>query len=255
VEARRGAGLATELDVSRARTDRARARQTVLESELEVGLARRSLESISGLRPRAVGPTETEPASGPLSSWLAGTAALPAVRAARLDREAADAVSSSAWSDLLPTLSASADYRATNAAGFGSATSWTAGVSAVWTLDFAKPAAIDQASDERAIAAVRAARAERAAADAITESWLRARALHARLAAARAEEAHAARASELARARHATGRATQLELAQAERDAFAAGVSRIRAEADLAVATTELRVRAARIPGCEGGAR
>jgi outer membrane protein len=51
------------------------------------------------------------------------------------------------------------------------------------------------------------------------------------------------RAAEDARARYEVGVASQLELVQAERDLFAAEVSRVQALADLAVARATLAIR------------
>jgi outer membrane protein TolC len=51
-------------------------------------------------------------------------------------------------------------------------------------------------------------------------------------------------ASELARDRYTVGAATQLEVVQAQQDAFSADVARIQADAELAYARAALRVSA-----------
>jgi outer membrane protein TolC len=69
--------------------------------------------------------------------------------------------------------------------------------------------------------------------------------------AARSESKAAARAVDRARDRYANGAGTQIELVQAERDAFAAEVARIQADADLSYARAALKLAAARPLGSE----
>ena len=55
-----------------------------------------------------------------------------------------------------------------------------------------------------------------------------------------------ARAADLALARYQAGEASQLDLLQAQRDAFAANAARIEADADLVDSRAQLRVAAGR---------
>jgi outer membrane protein TolC len=59
-------------------------------------------------------------------------------------------------------------------------------------------------------------------------------------------------AADLAQDRYRAGVATQLDLLQAQRDAFAAEVSRIQADADLINARAQLRIAAGRSLLAEG---
>ena len=59
---------------------------------------------------------------------------------------------------------------------------------------------------------------------------------------ARAQAAAAKRAAELATDRYGAGAATQLDVTQAQRDAYLADASRIQADADLALARVQLRL-------------
>jgi outer membrane protein TolC len=91
---------------------------------------------------------------------------------------------------------------------------------------------------------VRAERTERALADATFEAYERVRAGIAKSMAARAQASAAARAAGLAQDRYSVGAATQLDVTQAQRDAFLADASRIQADSDLAYARAALRLAA-----------
>jgi outer membrane protein len=255
VASRTEAGLGTELDRQRATADVERARQSVAEGELSEALAARQLFAASGLdassqRVLLEDPLDSE---APLAGWMASAASMPAVRAAEAEARAADRARDGAWQALLPTLSASASERLTNATGFnGQASAWALGVTAGWTLDFARPAAIGTRDHQLAAARARLARVERAAETAIHEAWHRVVSLVVRARSARAAQVASQRAAEVARARFEAGTGTQLEVSQAERDVFAAEVVRIQADAALRVARLTLRVRAGRAPRLGG---
>lgn len=78
----------------------------------------------------------------------------------------------------------------------------------------------------------------------------------ARSRSARAQAEVSAHASQLARERYEAGTATQLDLLQAQRDAFAADAARIQADADLVNSRAQLRLAAGRsiVDGRPGGA-
>ena len=75
------------------------------------------------------------------------------------------------------------------------------------------------------------------------------RSVRAAAVSARAEQEASEHAAEVARARYDAGTATHLELLEAERDAFAAEVSRVQAEADLAYARFALHLAAGHLDG------
>ena len=247
VEARVLAGLASELDRQRAISDVERQRQAQAEADFQEAVARRSLETLTGLPPSdAQGPSldddlRPEPA---LDSFLAGGPELADVRAARRDVRAAELAHDAAWQAMLPTLRGTATERGTNAAGFGPNFQWSLGLTLTWQIDFGRPAAMETREHALEVARVREERVEQQAETRIYEAWHRVRSLLARAAAARASEAASERAVEVAHARYEAGTGTQLELSQAERDLFSARVARIQADGDLRVARLVLHLRA-----------
>ncbi len=232
------AGSASDLEMERARAEVARARQVVAGATQACAVARRSLATLSGLAPSegTVPLPDDDLAPAPAPAQLEpGTARLPALQAAALDVRAASKSEGAAWSALAPTLAASASERLTNATGFaGHVASWSIAATATWTVD---PSAYFAAKAQAASHAVAAVRAERTRAAAKDELWNAAedvRAQIARVEAARAEARATARAAKLARDRLDAGAARQLDVIQADRDAFNSEVARIQAAGDLA---------------------
>ena len=169
------------------------------------------------------------------------------MRAAALETRAADRTADAAWAALAPVLAASASERLTNATGFtGKVASYALGVNATWTLDPAAYFGARAQSSARAVAEVREKRARQQASDDLHAAWQEVRAGIARARAARAESEASARAAALARERYKAGAATQLEVQQAERDAFNSEVARIGAQADLAYARAAVRLDSGR---------
>jgi outer membrane protein len=248
VEVRKSAGAATDLDIERAAANVARARQDLADAELGVALAGRSLETLSGLTPEASDGTFEEDAlqrEGPLQGWLDLASRGPAQRVAARAREAAEQSAAAARSSLLPTLSGSAQERVSNATGFaGQASTYSLQLVLGWRLDYGLLAAdrAQQASVEAQ--QVRLERAERALADATFEAYQRVEAGIAKSVAARAQASSAKRAAELAQDRYSIGAATQLDVTQAQRDAFLASAAQIQADSDLAYARAALRLAA-----------
>ncbi len=246
VDARRAAGAATELDNERALANVARAEQDLADAALGVALSARSLESLSGLSPEPAATTfaaDDLRLEGSLESWLSRARETPLVRAGNHLREAAEENRKAASRAILPTLSGSAQERLTNATGFGGeASSYSLQLILAWRLDYsvgslesAQQAALDAQ-------AVRVERTERAALDATFEAYQRVQAGIAKSRAARAQARAATRAAELSQDRYAAGAATQLDVTQAQRDAFLAAASQIQADSDLAYARAALRL-------------
>ena len=261
VSTRREAGSASELDTERARAEVARQRQVVASAEQARAVARRSLESLSGLTPaEGASPLPEDPlADEPaLAALEPGAAQLPAVRAAALETRAAEKNADAAWAALLPTVSASATERLTSATGFsGKVASYALAVSATWNVDLSTYYAAKAQGSVHALADLREKRAGQAARDDLHSAWQEVRADLARVRAARAEAEASARASKLARDRYQAGAATQLDVQQADRDAFSGEVARIQAQADLAYARAAVRLGSGRPRGAgvtpEGG--
>ena len=251
VTARREAGAATDLDKERARASVERARQDVADAELLGQLAGRSLETLSG-----VTPAPAEPFAGddlhdeaPLAQWTQLAGETPTERAVHRISEAAIDARKSAKAALIPTLTASAQERLTNATGFtGHNAIYTLQLIAAWRFDYAtlKTASAQSAAGEAAL--VREARSRRAVADAIFEAYRRVENGVVKSRSARAQAVAANKASELAVERYQSGVSTQLDVTQAQRDAFLAEASRIQADADLAFARASLRLAAGRSP-------
>jgi outer membrane protein TolC len=253
VATRREAGTASELDVERARAEVERARQVVASADQARAVARRSLQSLTGVAPgegTAALPEDglaDEPALGALEGRVAE---LPAVRAAALETKAADRNAVAAWAALAPTIAGNATERLTNATGFsGHVGTWSVALIATWNIDPSSVFAARAQSAARAVAEVRERRAEQSAKDDLHAAWQEVRADLARVRAARAEAEASARAARLARDRYVAGAATQLDVQQAERDAFSSEVARIQAQADLAYARAAVRLDSGRPRG------
>jgi outer membrane protein TolC len=246
VDERRDAGAATELDHERAAASLARAQQDQADALLGVSLSGRTLETLSGLTPLAADnsfPEDDLRAEGSLEAWLARAAETPAVRAARAQHEAALENRKAAGVGVLPTLAGSAQERVSNATGFsGNNSNYTLQLVLAWRLDFGLRATRDAADAALGAQVVRLERTQRAAADATFEAFRRIEAGIAKSRAARVQEGAAARAAELSQTRYEAGVATQLDVTQAQRDAFLASAARIQSDSDLAYARASLRL-------------
>lgn len=247
VDDRRAAGAATDLDHERAAASVARAQQDLADAELGAALAARSLETLSGLTPTPGGAAEADDlhAEGTLSGWLGTAGQLPQDRVARKLSEAAEQNRKAANRALFPTLAGSAQERITNATGFsGRNASYVLQLTLSWRLDYATLATNDAQSAALEVQRVRVERTRRAAEDAVFEAFKRVEAGLAKSRAARAQAAAAERAASLSLDRYGAGVATQLDVTQAQRDAFLASAAKIQADADLAFARASLRLAA-----------
>jgi len=245
VDDRRAAGAATDLDHERAAASVARAEQDLADAELSAALAGRALETFSGLTP---GPAEPMPeddlhGEGQLGPWLALAASTPSQRVARRLGEAAEQNRKAANRALFPTLAGSAQERITNATGFSGRTSaYTLQLVLSWRLDYGTIASNDAQSAALEVQRVKVERSRRAAEDGAFEAFRRVEAGVAKSRAARAQASAAARAAALSADRYSAGVATQLDVTQAQRDAFLAAAAQIQADADLAFARASLRL-------------
>jgi outer membrane protein TolC len=259
--AREGAGATGTLEVDRAAAEVARAQQSVADAELLRAVSRRAIESTSGLKPSDGAPAFADDlkAESALDTWESGAKTTPAVLAARLDVEAADKTRTVAWATLLPTVSATATERATNATGFsGKVGSYAIGLTATWRLDLVGIRGVAQQSAAADVSVARAEKTERDAKDKVFEAYQQVVAQIAKSKAARAQVKAASHAAGIAQDRYAEGAGTQLDVIQADRDAFQAEVARIQADADLAFARVSLRLAAGKpldgVDAAKGGA-
>jgi outer membrane protein TolC len=251
------AGTVSSLDVDRAKAEVERQVQQLASAELALSLSARTLRSLSGLEPALDGVGATamaalqddlrpEPA---LESFVPADSRLPAVAAAQATTQAAEQRARAQRLTLLPSLSGNATERITNAAGFtGNNAVYSAGLTLSWSLDYSTFANIR--AQEAAVSGARAReeRTRRGSHDAIHRAWNQVMANIARSRSARAQVQSSSHAAELARDRYEVGAATQLDLLQAQRDAFSAEVSRIQADAELANARAQLRIASGQDP-------
>ncbi|ACG72865.1 outer membrane efflux protein [Anaeromyxobacter sp. K] len=249
-EARHGAGSTALLDVDRARAEVERNVQQVATAELQVSLAARALRSLSGMEPElegevALGDDLHEEA--PIESFQARDEDVPAIAAAVRARVAEER---EAWARrlvLVPSLSASATEHATDYTGLaGHERTWQAVVSLSWSFDLttlANMRAQDAVADG---ARAREERARLAAHDDVHSAWMTVRTDIARSRSARVQAEVSQRAAGLALERYQAGAADQLDLLQAQRDAFNAAAARIQADAEVSDARAQLRLAAGR---------
>ncbi len=249
---KKAVGTAEELDVERARASVESSKQSVANADYNVALSERRLRTLSGLAPTPGGAmTEDDLHEEPALETFQGTAT-PKQLAAQLDEDAQRAAAGQTARRLLPTLSATGQERVTNATGFANQSAYfTAMVTLNWNLD---ASVLSQTEAQRAAARVMAARAARTTQDKdddVYSSYMLVRAQIATCRAARANAASTRLAYEIARTRYAAGTAQQIDLLQADRDAFSADVARIQANGDLRYDRIALRLAAGRPAGLQ----
>jgi outer membrane protein TolC len=115
-----------------------------------------------------------------------------------------------------------------------------------WSLDLTTFADIRRQNARADAERARELRTFLSSGDAIHQEWNAVAAGIARSRAAQAGRQAAFEAAAQAQARYAVGNVTQLDLLQAQRDAFIADVSRIQADAELANARAQLRLASGR---------
>jgi outer membrane protein len=246
VERRAGAGLALDLDLARARAQEARSRKAIADAKLAIAGAVRLLASLTGVRVEGEAPPlPQDAAAGPALATLAGgIAGLPELVSARASRDAAVARARAERGGLVPAISAFARERVSNAAGFGDAFNWAAGVQLTWQLDGRTLGRIEQGRAAEATSAVRLARADQEARDRLTDAWDQVEALREGVVAATAQAASSELAARIARDQQAQGTATPQQVIDAAAAALDAEVALIRARADLAAARALLQLAA-----------
>ncbi len=245
-QARYQAGTAAALEVDRARADVEQQFQQLAAAELQVALAARSLESASSVTPdlSATVPLSDDLRPEPeLGTFETGLAGLPAVAAASASTRAAIQQADAQRLALAPSIAGTFTEHGTNAPGFtGHDWSYQAALTLTWSLDLSSFADIRAQAAAADAARARELRALLSAGDAIHREWNTVVAGIARSRSARAGREAAVHAASQARERYRAGTITQLDLLQAQRDAFNAEVSRIQADADLVNARAQLRL-------------
>jgi len=246
VSARGDSGLASDLDVERARAAVAERQQDVASAQLTTLQGLRRLETLTGWSPRQrLAPSELRDDGGPdspLQHWLAGVRDQPGLKAASHRVRAAEAQENVALGAYIPRLEGIAAERFTNAVGFGASPVWSIGATATWRFELGALSELASAAASTRAAHAERLRVERDIAERIANEWDQVQAEIARLRATRAQ-AHAARtAAQVAAARYRAGTSTQLDVLQANRDLLSSDVAHIRAIVDLARARATLRL-------------
>jgi outer membrane protein TolC len=248
---RKESGTSSELDVQRALADQAKAEQNVTAAGLAVTNTRRDLYTLSGLvaEPASSFPEDDLHEEDALANWTGKTSKVPSVQTAEANRVTAEQDVRMVKASLLPTLSASAQEKFTNATAFvgGHNAIYLFQVTASWKIDTTLVAQTRAQNAAAAAARANEEHARQAAEDAVFRDWQQIRADIDSARSARAQVAAAALAASLAQDRYESGVATQLDVLQARQDAFSADVARIQADADLAYARLALRLDAGQL--------
>ncbi len=247
-EERHRAGAAALLDVDRARAEVERNVQQLASAELQVSLVARALQSVTGISPELDGEVSLSDdlhGEPPLERFQGPDEEIPALAAAIQSRVASDQQARAQRLALVPSLGASVTERTTNAQGLaGRDAYWQAVVGLTWSFDLTTLADIRAREAAADGARAREQRARLAARDDIHRAWMTVRTSIARSRSARVQAEVSSRAAKLALDRYQVGAAAQLDLLQAQRDAFAADAARIQADADLVNSRAQLRIAA-----------
>lgn len=250
-EHQRASGSVAGLDVDRARAEVERQVQQLAAAELGLRLDARALTSRAGLAPDlGAAPVLADDLheEAPLEAFVPAEAELPALAAATEARRAQEEQARAQRLTLVPALTGSLVEHGTNTPGLVPGHTWNyQGVLALtWSFDGGTLAGIRTEDARLAVASAREERTRLAVHDAIHRAWSTVQTDIARSRSARAQAEVSARAAGLARDRYRVGASTQLDLLQAQRDAFAADVNRIQADADLVNVRAQLRLAAGR---------
>jgi len=249
-EAKLRAGTATRLDVDRAIADVEQQVQQLALAQLQVALVARDLQSTTSIAPDVSSAEELSDdlhAEPELSAFEVNLPNVPSVAAAAAATRAAQQLAQAEKLALLPSIAGTFTEFGTNAPGFQpSRWYWQAAIFATWSFDLTNVGNI-RASDATADASrARELRVRLEAGDAIHRFWQTVAADIAQSRSARAQRDAAVHALEQARVQYRAGTATQLDLLQAQRDAFRAEVTRIQDDANLLNARAQLRLSTGR---------
>jgi outer membrane protein TolC len=247
-QARYEAGKGAVLEVDRAVAAVEAQSQALTQSQLSLALAIRAVQSATFMTPdmtSTVSLADELQEEGSLESFERPDQDLPPVAAAILARMSSEQQATAQRFALLPSLSGNFTDHGTNSPGFiGHEWAYLATFTLNWYLDYTTFASIRAQDAAAAAARAREERARLQTRDAIHQAWETVHASIARSRSSRSQQKAASHASQLAQDRYEAGAATQLDLLQAQKDAFDADVARISADADLAFSRLQLRLAA-----------
>ncbi len=241
------AGRTTDLERERAAANVERARQDEADALLAISLTARRLHTLSGITPTPPTPPPVDELrqEAPLSYFLGRVEATPAAATARASTAAAREARSAARAALLPTLNGIAQERLSTPASGGHHDNYLLLLALDFRFDYTTLPQQRARAAEVELAEAQTEAVRRGVADDIHDAYRRVETLIVKCQAARAQSKAAERAAELAAVRFEAGKATQLDVTQAQRDAFLADASRIQADAALAYARVALRLASA----------
>jgi outer membrane protein TolC len=247
------AGTATMLEVDRAVADVEQQVHQLASARLQLALSARDLESTTSIVPDIASEVEVSDdlhAEPDLPLFEGELGNVPSVNAAAAATRAAQQQAAAQKFALLPTISFYFTEYGTNAPGFQpSSWFWQTGAGFTWSFDLTSVANIRSGDASAAAAQAQQTRTSLDAGDAIHRYWQTVRVGIAQSRSARAGRDAAVQAAEQARVQYRAGTATQLDLLQAQRDAFAAEVTRIQDDANLLNARGQLRLATGRSLG------
>lgn len=246
---RAAAGLATNLDLAKARASVARSNRALSEAALIINNATRRLRSLTGREINGDAPTlptaTTPPAStADLTTLLNQASTVPELQTARANSEAEAANVAANRASYLPKVEAFARESVTNAAGFANSAQWAVGVSLSWRFDRVAIAKVQAAQANASAARVREQVALQDAQDRINDAYQQAVDNQAAVVAAQAESESATLTATVTQNRATEGTATLVQVLDARADELDAQVTVIRARANLAAARALLALEA-----------
>ncbi|MFL5264750.1 MAG: TolC family protein [Anaeromyxobacteraceae bacterium] len=206
VRSRNGQGLALDADVARATAFRAQAEAERATAAQRLATARSALALLAG-EAAADAPLATPLAADAAAPTAAGDPSdRPSLRAARLQRDAAQAGQDVARGSLLPSVGAQASAETLRTSGLGGGATWYAlGVVARWDLSLGDADRVRAAGSRASAAASALAWEERQARREVDEARRAIETADARVGSAAEAVAASQSASALRRARHAQG--------------------------------------------------
>lgn len=240
-QALEASGIALPLDVARARVQQLEAEQLVLEADTRLTVASNALAVLLGREPRGgLRATSTAPAPAPPAD-VAVPEDRPDIEAGLRQIEAAEALKTSRWWALAPSLGLRGDVNAGQPSfSSPSGVSWSITLAATWILydGGARYARIQAAESQLREAQLQQSQRERLARAGVADALRRWRTADQAIKVAEEQVEVAKQAYDMTVARFESGLATSIEVTEASDAVFRAGsaLSTARLDSDIAAA-------------------